>query len=92
MSRDAESIELVRRYYDALGEAEWEHLERNLRGRVSLEVHRRFLRRFVRRDGRVLEVGAARWSRFLEHEVAACAQPGALDGGTHILFAASRPG
>jgi len=39
-----------------------------------------------------LEADPARWSRCLEHEVAACAQPGALDGGTHILFAASRPG
>jgi SAM-dependent methyltransferase len=29
-----------------------------------------------------------RWRRFLEHEVAACAEPGARDGGTHILFAA----
>jgi SAM-dependent methyltransferase len=29
-----------------------------------------------------------RWRRFLEHEVAACSEPGARDGGTHILFAA----
>lgn len=29
-----------------------------------------------------------RWRRFLEHEVAACAEPGARDGGTYILFAA----
>jgi len=36
-----------------------------------------------------LEADAARWERFLEHEIAACAQPGALDGGTHILFAAA---
>jgi hypothetical protein len=28
------------------------------------------------------------WSRFLEHEVAACREPGVIDGGTHILFAA----
>lgn len=31
------------------------------------------------------------WRRFVEHEIAACAEPGARDGGTHILFAA-RPG
>ena len=37
-----------------------------------------------------LEADPARWQRFLEHELAACAQPGALDGGTHILFAAAR--
>jgi len=35
-----------------------------------------------------LEADPERWSRFLRHEVAACAEPGALDGGTHILFAA----
>jgi SAM-dependent methyltransferase len=35
-----------------------------------------------------LEADPDRWSRFLDHEVAACAEPGALDGGTHILFAA----
>lgn len=34
-----------------------------------------------------LEGDPDRWSRFLDHEVAACAEPGAVDGGTHILFA-----
>lgn len=34
-----------------------------------------------------LEADPGRWSRFLGHEVAACAEPGATDGGTHILFA-----
>lgn len=38
-----------------------------------------------------LETDSDRWARFLEHEIAACAQPGALDGGTHILFALRRP-
>jgi hypothetical protein len=28
------------------------------------------------------------WRRFLDHEVAACREPGLLDAGTHILFAA----
>ncbi len=37
-----------------------------------------------------LEADADRWERFLKHEVAACAEPGALDGGTHLLFAAQR--
>lgn len=37
-----------------------------------------------------LESDFARWETFLKHEVAACAEPGALDGGTHILFAARR--
>ena len=37
-----------------------------------------------------LEADPDRWTRFLGHEVAACAEPGALDGGTHLLFAAQR--
>lgn len=35
----------------------------------------------------LLEESPSRWQRFLDHEVIACAEPGALDGGTHILFA-----
>lgn len=35
-----------------------------------------------------LESDPDRWWRFLAHEVAACAEPGALDGGTHLMFAA----
>ena len=58
MSRRTETTDWIRRYYDALGEAEWERLERNVRGRVSLELHRRFLRRFARPGMRVLEIGA----------------------------------
>jgi SAM-dependent methyltransferase len=38
----------------------------------------------------ILEGDPDRWARFLDHEVAACAEPGALDGGTHLLFAAAR--
>jgi SAM-dependent methyltransferase len=35
-----------------------------------------------------LESDPARWANFLEHEIRACREPGALDGGTHLLFAA----
>ena len=35
----------------------------------------------------VLEGQPERWAKFLDHEARACAQPGALDGGTHLLFA-----
>jgi SAM-dependent methyltransferase len=38
----------------------------------------------------VLEADANQWARFLDKEVRACAEPGAVDGGTHILFAARR--
>lgn len=34
-----------------------------------------------------IEADPMRWQRFLEHEVAACREPGAVDGGTHLLFA-----
>ena len=37
-----------------------------------------------------IESDPDRWSRFLDHEVRVCSQPGALDGGTHLLFAARR--
>jgi SAM-dependent methyltransferase len=39
----------------------------------------------------ILEANPDRWRRFLEHEVRACREPGALDGGTHIVFAAHKP-
>jgi SAM-dependent methyltransferase len=35
---------------------------------------------------------AHRWSVFLDQEERACAEPGALDGGTHLLFAARARG
>jgi len=58
MSRKTDVDARVRRYYDALGQDEWTRLTKNVRGRVSLEIHRRFLRRFVTSGARVLEVGA----------------------------------
>lgn len=50
--------EAIRAFYDEMGEAEWRRLEETPRGRVSFEVHRRFLSKFIRPDSRVLEVGA----------------------------------
>lgn len=35
-----------------------------------------------------LEADPARWARFLDNETWACRQPGCLDGGTHLIFAA----
>lgn len=49
---------VMREFYDELGHAEWERLERDIGGRVSLEVHRRFLARFINQGDRVLEIGA----------------------------------
>jgi SAM-dependent methyltransferase len=48
----------VGRYFDALGAAEWERHDANLAARVSREVHRRFLARWVLAGSRVLEIGA----------------------------------
>jgi SAM-dependent methyltransferase len=48
----------VREHFDALGEAEWDRLALSPAARVSLELHRRFLARFIRPGWRVLEIGA----------------------------------
>lgn len=48
----------MRAYFDDFAGAEWERLERDVAGRVSLEVHRQFLKRFINEGDRVLEVGA----------------------------------
>ena len=50
--------EKMRDFYDELGNAEWDRLEKDVAGRVSLEVHRRFLSRYVSQGNRVLEIGA----------------------------------
>jgi SAM-dependent methyltransferase len=38
-----------------------------------------------------LEADPDRWARFIRNEVAACGEPGALDGGTHIMFGVRKP-
>jgi SAM-dependent methyltransferase len=48
----------MRSYYDEFGHAEWERLGKDINGRVSLEVHRQFLTRFISHGDRVLEIGA----------------------------------
>ncbi|MPZ66256.1 MAG: methyltransferase domain-containing protein [Pseudonocardiaceae bacterium] len=53
-----ETTEAVRGHYDRIGGQECSRLTHDVAGRVSLEVHRRFLRRFVRPGSRVLEIGA----------------------------------
>ncbi|MEK6648662.1 MAG: class I SAM-dependent methyltransferase [Actinomycetota bacterium] len=49
---------MMRAYYDEYGNAEWERHEKDIPGRVSLEVHKRFLERFINSGDRVLEIGA----------------------------------
>jgi SAM-dependent methyltransferase len=48
----------MREYYDEYGDKEWERLDGSVAGRVSFELHRRFLERYVTAGMRVLEVGA----------------------------------
>lgn len=52
------SVEAIRGYFDTLATGEWDRLVSDPAGRVSLEVHRRFLDRFVTPGMRILEVGA----------------------------------
>jgi ubiquinone/menaquinone biosynthesis C-methylase UbiE len=56
--QDGDPVEIVRAHFDALGEGEWDRLVQSPRTRVSLELHRRMLARFVQPGSRVLEVGA----------------------------------
>jgi SAM-dependent methyltransferase len=53
-----EDREKIRAMYDGAAEKEWERLERDPRGRVAFEVHRRFLSRYLQAGQRVLEIGA----------------------------------
>ncbi len=53
-----EDREKIRAMYDIAGESEWERLERDVRGRVAFEVHRRFLSRYLHSGQHVLEIGA----------------------------------
>src|SRR5215467_3862454 len=56
--RSDQSVDAIRRYYDTLGEGEHDRLTKDVAGRVSFEVHRRFLAPYLTKNQRVLEVGA----------------------------------
>jgi SAM-dependent methyltransferase len=45
-------------FFDAYGEQEWTRFEDGRAPSTSLEVHREYLRRFVRKGDRVLDIGA----------------------------------
>lgn len=49
--------EWVRKYYDEYGEKEWDRLDRSPADRVNQHIHSHYLRCFVPRDSRVLEIG-----------------------------------
>lgn len=51
-------LDEVRSHFDHFGEREWDRLVASPRTLVSLELHRRLLRRIVESGWRVLEVGA----------------------------------
>lgn len=50
--------DLIARFFDAYGDAEWTRHETTPAARVGFHVHRHYLERFVRPGDRVLEVGA----------------------------------
>jgi ubiquinone/menaquinone biosynthesis C-methylase UbiE len=52
-----ESVARVREVFDAFA-GEWDRLRKDVAGRVSFEIHRRFLDEYLTPDARVLEVGA----------------------------------
>jgi ubiquinone/menaquinone biosynthesis C-methylase UbiE len=52
-----ESVARVREIFDAFG-GEWERLRKDVAGRVSFEIHRRFLDEHLTSAPRVLEIGA----------------------------------
>jgi SAM-dependent methyltransferase len=52
------SVEAIRRYYDALADGEQDRLTKDIAGRVSFEIHRRFLARYLKSGQHVLEIGA----------------------------------
>lgn len=48
----------ARAYFDDFADGETERLVKDVQGRVSFEIHRRFLRRHIHAGDRILEVGA----------------------------------
>src|SRR2546423_2079369 len=51
-------VAAVRALYDSQADKEWTRLDKNVPGRVSFELHRQLLARFLRPGDRVLEIGA----------------------------------
>ena len=48
----------VRRFFDDIGDGEWDRFDKDACSRAALEVHRRFLRRHLPERSHVLELGA----------------------------------
>ncbi|HVQ86860.1 MAG TPA: class I SAM-dependent methyltransferase [Actinomycetes bacterium] len=58
MESTEQAVERVRRHFDEMVDAEWLRLAESIAGRVSFEVHRRFLAEHISHGMRVLEIGA----------------------------------
>jgi len=48
----------VRKYYDEYGEKEWERWDRSPVEQIKFEVHLHYLRKYLRANDRILEIGA----------------------------------
>ncbi|MEO2002726.1 MAG: methyltransferase domain-containing protein [Candidatus Poribacteria bacterium] len=55
---DVSDPEGIRRYYDALGEGEWDRLSAEPADEVKAHVHAYYLREFVHAGDHVLDIGA----------------------------------
>jgi ubiquinone/menaquinone biosynthesis C-methylase UbiE len=67
-----DSVARVREVFDSFG-GEWERLRNDAAGRVSFEMHRRFLDEYLTHGARVLEIGAGPGA-FTQHMAASGAQ------------------
>src|SRR5207302_1495211 len=63
----ADSIERVRRYYEARGESEWHRLALPFDGAIEKELHRRTFEHYLPSGSRVLDLGGGpgRWTIWL---------------------------
>jgi len=58
-----DSVRGVREHFDAFGAGEWDRLDESPSTRVALELHRRFLARFILPPGPVSSAGSVRRER-----------------------------
>lgn len=48
----------IRKYFNEYGEKEWLRFEHNVRGQVALYIHNHYLRKYIKKNDKVLDIGA----------------------------------